>query len=71
MNDFLVNSMIRESAEEPSGKLHALIRAVGEHCAQIAESSPQRAAGMIRQAFVYPTPTATAVAAVIAAHKVQ
>jgi hypothetical protein len=69
MNVFLINSMIQASAAEPDGKLDALVRAIGEHCAKVCEDHPQRAAGIIRQTFVYPTPTQTAVAAVMAAHK--
>jgi hypothetical protein len=65
MNDFLIRAMMSAAAEGESGeRINNLIRAVGEHCAQMADS---QAAERIRQQFVYPTPTKTAAAAHVAA----
>lgn len=69
MNDILINAMVSAAAEgdadAPGGRIHALIRAVAEHCAQIADKNPN-AGEIIRQKFVYPTPTKTAAAARVA-----
>lgn len=64
MNDFLIAAMIRNAAQGEEGRrTHELIAGIAEHCAQIASKEGAQAPELIRQAFVYPTPTATAIAA--------
>lgn len=63
MNE-LINALIRASVQgaEEGGRLRAMVQGVAEHCAQIAEKEGAQAPELIRQAFVYPTPTQTALA---------
>ena len=67
MNDFLIRAMTSAAAEgEPGERIYNLIRAIGEHCAQIADKHTN-AGEVIRQQFVYPTPTKTSAASRVAA----
>jgi hypothetical protein len=70
MNDMLIRAMMSAAAEGESGeRIYNFIRALGEHCAQMADCDQTGAqiAERIRQQFVYPTPTKTAAAAHVAA----